>query len=317
MGTFTQILRLFHGLFISLAQNGTMRCDLHVHSTASGMCNTPGLTRICRESYNNPQEVLQRLKQRGMSLVTITDHDSIDAAEALRPYPEFFLSEEVTARMPSGTEMHLGVYGIAERDHAEIQRRRNDFIALLMYLTERKLFFSVNHVFSGLTGRRDVEDFSWFASYVPAFEVRNGQMWLEANVSAERLAKRLGKIAVAGSDAHTIAGVGRTYTEVPGASGVDDFLAGLRAGKGIVHGVHGSYAKLTADVYRIASSFFVEKPWALPILPITVLVPAITAGHWLNEMRFCRKWSAMLESEEKRTRMLWNLDSSLEANLAR
>ena len=124
-----------------------------------------------------------------------------------------------------------------------------------MYLTERKLFFSVNHVFSGLTGRRDEDDFSWFASYVPAFEVRNGQMWPEANASAERLAKRLGKIGIAGSDAHTIAGVGRTYTEVPGVRTVDEFLAGLRAGRGIVHGVHGSYAKLTADVYRIVKAF--------------------------------------------------------------
>jgi hypothetical protein len=185
-----------------------------------------------------------------------------------------------------------------------------------MYLTERKLFFSVNHLFSGLTGRREEDDFSWFASYVPAFEIRNGQMWPEANVHAERLAKRLGKIGVGGSDSHTIAGVGLTYTDVPGARTVDEFLAGLRAGGGIVHGVHGSYAKLTADVYRIAKSFFDEKRWALPILPLTILVPAITAGHWLNEIRFCRKWSAALESEEKRPRMLWNVDPNLGANLA-
>src|SRR5260370_6410420 len=86
-----------------------------------------------------------------MSIVTITAHDSIDAVEVLRRYPDFFLSEEVSVQMPSGTEMHLGVYGIAERDHVEIQRRRSDFISLMMYLTERKLFFSVHHVFSGLT----------------------------------------------------------------------------------------------------------------------------------------------------------------------
>ncbi len=170
MGTFTQNSWPLHRLFISLAQNKPMRCDLHVHSVASGMFDVPALSRICRESYNDPTEVYQRLKRLGMSIVTITDHDSIDAVETLRRYPDFFLSEEVTVKMPSGTQMHLGVYGIGERDHAEIQRRRNDFIALLMYLTERKLFFSVNHVFSGLTGSRDDEDFRWFASYVPAFE---------------------------------------------------------------------------------------------------------------------------------------------------
>jgi predicted metal-dependent phosphoesterase TrpH len=316
MGTFTHISRLFYGLFISLLHNRFMRCDLHVHSTASGMCNTPGLSRVCRESYNEPHAVYDRCKRLGMSMVTMTDHDSIDAIEDLRRHPDFFLSEEVTARMPSGTEAHLGVYGITERDHVEIQRRRKDFIALLMYLTERKLFFSVNHVFSALTGHRDDDDFSWFASYVPAFETRNGQMWPQANAAAERLAKRLGKVGIGGSDAHTLAGVGRTFTEVPGVRTVEEFLAGLRAGSGIVHGVHGSLAKLTADVYRIALAFFEEKPWALPILPLTALVPAITTGHWLNEIRFCRKWSAALESDQKRPRMLWKLDSGLEANLA-
>jgi predicted metal-dependent phosphoesterase TrpH len=293
-----------------------MRCDLHVHTTGSGMCNTPGLTRICRESYNQPEDVYQRCKQRGMSIVTVTDHDSIEAAEALRKYSDFFLSEEVTVRMPSGTEMHLGVYSISERDHTEIQRRRSDFIALLMYLTERKLFFSVNHVFSGLTGKREMEDFNWFASYVPAFEVRNGQMWREANQSAEMLAKRLDKIGVAGSDSHTLSGVGMTFTQVPGSRTVDEFFMGLRSGRGVVHGAHGAYAKLTVDVWGFATSLIKERPLAAAILPFTVFVPAITAGHWLNEIRFCKKWAAQLLGEA-RPRMLWDVDSSFGTNWAR
>jgi predicted metal-dependent phosphoesterase TrpH len=251
-----------------------------------------------------------------MSIVTITDHDSIDGAEALRRHPDFFLSEEVTVRMPSGTEMHMGVYGITERDHVEIQRRRSDFIALLMYLTERKLFFSANHAFSGLTGRREQEDFRWFESYFPAFETRNGQMWPEANESAARLAARLGKIAIAGSDSHTIAGVGHTFTEVPGARTVDEFFAGLRAGRGRVRGAHGSCGKLTADVFSIVRALFRDKPWTLALSPLALLVPAITAGHWLNEIRFCRKWSSIIERGDKRKRMLWDLDSTFGANWA-
>jgi predicted metal-dependent phosphoesterase TrpH len=291
-----------------------MRCDLHIHSIASGMCNTPVLSRICRESYNQPAEVYTRLKQLGMSIVTLTDHDSIDAGEALRKHADFFLSEEATVQMPGGTEMHLGVYGISERDHSEIQRRRRDFISLMMYLTERKLFFSVNHVFSGLTGPRLGEDFCWFASYVPAFESRNGQMLAMANRSAARLACRFGKIAVAGSDSHAIRGVGSTYTEVPGARTTDEFFAGLRAGQGEVHGAHGSYLKLTADVFSIVCSLWMEKPWTLALMPLSLLVPAFTAAHWLNEMRFCRKWSAALENGEKRQRMFWDMDSGFEAN---
>jgi len=293
-----------------------MRCDLHVHSIASGMFNVPGLDRICRESYTGPAEVYERQKRMGMSVVTLTDHDSIDGAEGLRRHPDFFLSEEVTVRMPSGTEMHMGVYDITERDHVEIQRRRSDFVALLMYLTERKLFFSANHVFSGLTGHREEEDFHWFESYIPAFETRNGQMWPEANESAARLATRLGKIAIAGSDSHTIAGVGHTFTEVPGARTVEEFFAGLRTGHGRIHGVHGSCGKLTADVFSIVRSLFMDKPWTLALSPLAVLVPAFTAGHWVNEIRFCRKWTATIERGGKRKRMLWDLDSNFETNWA-
>lgn len=313
---FMYFLRRLHGLFISFVYPFPMRCDLHVHTVGSGMCNTPGLTRLCKESYNQPADVYRLSKLRGMTIVTVTDHDSIEAAESLSKYPDFFLSEEVTVRMPSGTEMHLGVYDITEKDHAQIQRRRNDFIALLMYLTERRLFFSVNHIFSGLTGHRADEDFNWFASYAPAFEIRNGQMCPEANRHAESLAKTLGKVGTAGSDSHTLSGVALTYTQVPGARTIEEYFQGLRAGRGIIHGEHGGYAKLTIDIFRFASGLLDEKPWAVALLPFTILIPAITAGHWLNELRFCKKWGPQLNGQTRRPRMLWEIDSRLEANWA-
>src|SRR2546421_12703243 len=88
-------------------------------------------------------------------------------------------------------------------------------------------------------------------SYVPAFETRNGKMWPAANGSAARMAARLGKIGIAGSDSHTIAGGGHTFKEVPGARTVDEFFAGLRAGCRGGHGVSGSCGKLAADECRI------------------------------------------------------------------
>ena len=80
-----------------------MKCDLHVHSVHSGACTTPVFRHFCRESYSDPEELYVRLKRRGMGLVTLTDHDSIDGLEALRGHGDFFMSEEVTCRMPSGT----------------------------------------------------------------------------------------------------------------------------------------------------------------------------------------------------------------------
>jgi predicted metal-dependent phosphoesterase TrpH len=289
-----------------------MRCDLHVHSTASGMCNTPVVRRLCKESYNRPEEVYARCKRLGMSLVTLTDHDSIDGAEALRRHPDFFLSEEATCRMPSGTEVHLGIYNLMERQHLEIQRRRGDFLSLVMYLTEQRLFFSVNHLFSGLTGRRAAEDFHWFASYVPAFEVRNGQMRARANREAQALARQLKKAAIGGSDAHAMRGIALTFTEVPGARAVDEFFAGLRSRSGRVRGLDGSLAGLTADAFSIVAALFQEKPSALALAPLAALVPLITVAHWLNEIRFCRKWGAYFRQERRTPRMLWDLHPDAE-----
>src|SRR5579862_9298255 len=228
-----------------------MRCDMHVHSYFSGQATTPFVNRFCRESYNDPQEVYSVLERRGMNLFTLTDHDSIEGSEKLRRDPNFFLSEELTCRMPSGTEVHIGVYDFHERQHAQLLQRRNDLISLLMYLTERKLFFSINHVFSGVTGRRDIEDFAWFQEYFPAIEARNSHMLESANRDAAVLARRWQKIAIGGSDAHALRSVGMAYTEVPGARDKDEFFSGLRAGFGRVEGESGSTAKLARDLLAI------------------------------------------------------------------
>ena len=169
-----------------------------------------------------------------MNLFTLTDHDSIEGAEQLRQHPDFFLSEELTCRMPSGTEVHIGVYDVSERQHVQLQQRRNDLVSLLMYLTERRLFFSINHVFSSVTGRRELEDFAWFQEYFPAIETRNSHMLERANQQAAQLAKHWGKIGIGGSDAHALPSVGTAYTEVPGARDKEEFFDGLRAGLGRV-----------------------------------------------------------------------------------
>src|SRR5712671_2972600 len=135
-----------------------MKCDLHVHSSHSGNLPVPVLRQFFKESYSPPEDVYAALQKRGMDLITLTDHDSI-----------------------SGAEAHVGVYDITERQHAEISRRRNDLIRLLCYLSEQHLFFTVNHAFSSVTGRRNEDDFKWFADYFPGVEARNGQMLPAAN----------------------------------------------------------------------------------------------------------------------------------------
>lgn len=275
-----------------------MRCDLHVHTIHSGMCTVPLLNRICRECYNHPGEVYETLKQRGMDVVTVSDHDSIDAVESLRRHPDFFLSEEVSCRASSGTLLHVGVYGIEERDHGQMQRRREDFPSFLAYLRERRLLFSVNHVFSGLTGSRTAADFEEFAEAFPAVETLNGHMRPLANRYAQAWADSMGKVAVGGSDSHTMRCLGRTWTRVPGARDTEEFLEGLKGGRTLVEGESGDYAKLTRTVFDIGCGLLREHPWARTLAPLIALIPAVTLANVLWETWFAYKWGRAEEAAQ-------------------
>jgi predicted metal-dependent phosphoesterase TrpH len=237
------------------------------------MCTVPVLSRICRESYNEPAALYEALKRRGMDLVTVTDHDSIGAVEELRRHPDFFLSEEVTCTMPSGTEMHAGVYGIAERDHVE-----------------RRLFVTVNHIYSSLTGPRNEDDFAVFARDFHGVETLNGQILAFANRLAADFATRFKKPMIGGSDAHTLVCVARTFTEVPGARNVEEFLTGLRRGQSVPYGESGDYLKLTAAVCGIGASLLRDKLWMGAFGGLFAVAPVVTFANYVRELAFAWYW---------------------------
>jgi predicted metal-dependent phosphoesterase TrpH len=256
------------------------------------MCTIPGLRGICRESYNDPLAVYQKLKRLGMDLVTVTDHDSIDAVEALRSYPDFFLSEEVTCTLPSGNQLHIGVYDITERDHIELQRRRGDFESLLAWLVDHDLFFSANHVFSSLTGRRAMADFALFETAFPSLETLNGHMLARANANAAVLADLAARAEVGGSDAHAMASVGCAWTAVPGARSPQEYLRGLRTGQGRVRGETGGCYKLTRDVFAIGCGMVRDNPATALVAALGWMVPFIILGNYAIESVFARWWMA-------------------------
>jgi predicted metal-dependent phosphoesterase TrpH len=259
------------------------------------MCTLPLLRTICRECYSEPEAAYQTLRRGGMDLVTVSDHDSIDAAEALRRHADFFVSEEVTCRMPSGNELHVGVYDLTEGQHVEIQRRRNDLPRLVAYLNQQQLFYGVNHAFSALTGRRSREDFDWFDGAFPAVEVRNGHVLERGNRLAERMARHSGRAMLGGSDAHTLSSLGSVCTRVPGVRNKAEFFDGLRRGRGQVEGRSGSFWRLTRDVLQICAALMEERPAASLLAPLVLAVPVVTLLNYVMEDLFARRWGSRWE----------------------
>jgi predicted metal-dependent phosphoesterase TrpH len=106
----------------------------------------PVLEHLGRDSYSDPHEVYAVAKRRGMDLVTITDHDSIEGALLLAQLPDFIVGEEVTCVVPGGRHVHLNVWGIDERQHGQIAARRHDAEALFALLAEQRIPAAVNHL---------------------------------------------------------------------------------------------------------------------------------------------------------------------------
>jgi predicted metal-dependent phosphoesterase TrpH len=242
-----------------------MRADLHVHSYHSGYAGHLRFLRA-RDCYSEPEAVYRLAKARGMDVVTITDHDSIDGClEFLDRQPDvddFFISEEIECLVPGlPLKVHIGAYDIDERIHREVQRHRHSVFDTTEYLRSQGVFFTLNHLLFFLSGQMSLADY--LAALVPlfsAFEVRNGTMLETHNrfveeVVVERRRSGLAAIAVGGSDAHTLAGVGTTYTEAPGRNRAE-FLHSLRAGTTRVGGRHGGPGRVMREIYGVVGRYW-------------------------------------------------------------
>jgi predicted metal-dependent phosphoesterase TrpH len=283
-----------------------VKVDTHVHTVFSGQSTIRPLKRFLRESYNSPEGVYRRAKARGMDLVAITDHDSIDGALTLADRPDVVIGSEVTGVFPNdGVRVHLGVLGINEVQHRQIQALRHNILELLQYLHREELFVSLNHVASRINGEVTAEHIAAIMPWLNGLEVRNGSRLPVQNRTALALAEACRKVTVAGSDSHTLRGVGRTYVEAPHASTREDFLTELRAGRVVVHGRQGNYFTMASDIVRVASNFYresatdvVDRPlsWrthavlaaGLAALPLVTIPLVVAAGHFMLEDRFNR-----------------------------
>ncbi len=248
-----------------------MKADLHVHSYHSAYTTTLRFLGS-RDSYSDPERIYDTAKRRGMDLVSITDHDSLDGClEFLDRHPDspdFIVGEEIECTFPDWRDhkgnplkAHIGAWDLDERIHGEVQPLRDNAVELVAYLRQEDLPFAINHLFFYFHEQLTVEEYvAGMLSLFPAFETRNGAMLREQNELIMELlgARSAGSRAlgqVAGSDAHTLTRIGLTYTEVPSTTRAQ-FLAGLKAGRGQVHGEHGTAWTLSRDIYTVILQYW-------------------------------------------------------------
>ena len=239
------------------------RADLHCHSRFSifkyfRRANT-------RDCYNPPEEVYRLAKERGMSYVTLTDHDSIDGAlYLLNKYPDindFFIGEEVETYFPeTGQRIHVGVWGLNEAQHREIQRLRPNIRELVPYMKSERLVFGVNHLFQNyrmknVAARYIAEVLEMFS----VFEVLNGAMASFHNKMVQQLVTTVQsegrRIAmVGGSDAHTLKHVAKVHTVARGETPAE-FIESVRRGDCFAWGEEMRFTELITDIYLLILAY--------------------------------------------------------------
>src|SRR6516162_8551625 len=118
--------------------NATGKIDFHLHSYASNVTDYYAANAFAiPESYSDPLVLYPLLKQRGMTLVTLTDHNSIDGVlEMLNAgFPDVFISSEMTTTFPEdGCNIHVTIANVTEAQFAEIHRLRRNVYEMVAYV---------------------------------------------------------------------------------------------------------------------------------------------------------------------------------------
>ncbi len=239
-----------------MTPTSTSRVDLHCHSTASAVSKL-GVQRALGlpECATPPQEVYDLAKRRGMSFVTITDHDTIDGAlELAERYDDAFVSEELTAWFRGEPQaVHILLWGITADDHERLQALAGDVEAVAEELVRRDITCALAHPFYAVEAPLLPRHRRRLAQLFGIWETRNGSRAPELNAPAEVYIETHGGTGVGGSDDHAGVDVGRTFTQTPACITWRAFLDHVARGAATPLGEHGSAAKWTHAAMALAT----------------------------------------------------------------
>ncbi len=273
-----------------------MKADLHLHSRFSDRSADWLFRRFdFPDSYSQPRALYDTARERGMDLVTLTDHNTIAGCLEIADLPGVFLSEEVTTYFPEDRcKIHLLVWGLNEAQHREISVLRENIFELQSYLAAEDLAHAVAHPLFNLNEKLTVSHIERLLLLFRSFEGINGLRDALLGTTFRHIVERLTpaklaemsarhslepthaepwkKVLTAGSDDKGGLYAAHVYTESQpvGGNNAAVFLAQLRAGDIRLHGVGGTPLILSHSLYKTAYAFakdkFLKSPTQTPAL---------------------------------------------------
>jgi glycosyltransferase involved in cell wall biosynthesis len=258
------------------------KADLHVHSKYSKRPSQWVLQKIgCSESYTEPRHIYHTLRNMGMDLVTITDHNTLEGSLEIAHLPDAFISEEITAYFPEDRcKVHVLAYDITEAQHRDIQKYRDNVFDLAEYLRQSGICHVLAHPLFSVNDKLTKSHFEQLLLLFKSFEINGARdAYLNSNLRSilellepediRRLENTYDRPALhqdpwrknltGGSDDHSSLNMGRTHTVMPGVRSVHDFLQGIGAGQSRPVGKASTPQTLGHNLYSIAYQFYKQK----------------------------------------------------------
>ncbi len=274
-----------------------VKADLHIHTKFSKYPtseNEPFKYLGIHDCYLNPEEIYKTAKKKGMDLVGITDHDSIEAALYLdSKYPDIIIGEEIEVKASDdGHMIHLLVYDINEKQHNDLADLAKIGIKETCEYTKKNDITSswahpnLNPVKADIS----IKLIDELMNYIDRIEVKNGFDVRIGNNFAKSIAKNYSKKISGGSDAHTKSFIGNVFTHNNRVRNKSDFLEALKEGDVEVSGSDLSLYRLQKKLYEYSYESLIkdillnphkrdrkiyEKYFLDPFITLTVISPLL------------------------------------------
>jgi predicted metal-dependent phosphoesterase TrpH len=191
-----------------------VRVDLHLHSHYS------------HDGQSSLQELIQRCAEIGLDRIALTDHNTVEGAQALAKLaPELAIVGE-EAKTREGEVIGLFISNLISPylPPEEVMDRIHGMGGLTYMphpLDRSRAHFSPERIVE-LADRIDI------------IETYNAWCDPAANEATARLAKDLGKVAATGSDSHAARELGRSWMEMEAYTTPRDFLEKLRHARHVI-----------------------------------------------------------------------------------
>lgn len=165
-----------------------MKADLHIHTKFSG------------DSSIDPYEAVEVAVERGLGCIAIADHNSFEAYDLIKDDGRLIV---VPAVEVSSSEGHILAYGINRNIKPRLTARET-----IEDIHDAGGYAFAAHPFRWWSGLGEEVTLS---NPFDGIEAGNARSYRRDNRSAAALAKRMGCPVSAGSDAHSIDQLGKSY----------------------------------------------------------------------------------------------------------